>query len=322
MCLISVIIPVYNSAEYLNDCIESVISAAIPDIEIILVADGLTDESAEICRQYSAKYPCVKAYMQSGSGFSAARNHGFCHASGEYVAFFDSADYIDGKLFSDALNKLKECGADILITDFHRVSDKGSVFERVYQIQEGSLKTGRESLISFLESGTCVWNLQRYIFRREFLTSNKLRFSEAYSTAEDPEFITRALRLCQTPAFCHSPFYNYRVNYSESHTHCINVEKLRRLLRMLERAHLSLDNNDVSAMLRALLAREYIWSLPFLYELPKEERHLALRLLKNSVGLLDGADGIYSFAAKAERLLGVRIAAAIMSAAKKFNQQK
>lgn len=92
--MISIIIPVYNTEKYLDECIQSVISQSCSDFECILVDDGSTDGSLAICRQYEAADPRVRVLTQPNSGVSAARNAGLDAAQGEYIAFIDSDDVI------------------------------------------------------------------------------------------------------------------------------------------------------------------------------------------------------------------------------------
>ena len=92
--LFSVIIPIYNCEEYLEECVDSVLGQTIGSekIEIILVNDGSTDNSAEICKEYEKKYNNILYIEQKNQGVSAARNNGLKHASGELINFIDSDD--------------------------------------------------------------------------------------------------------------------------------------------------------------------------------------------------------------------------------------
>lgn len=94
MPLVSVIIPVYNVEKYLARCLDSVVAQTYQNLEIILVNDGSTDASGEICRQYGQSDSRIRLFTQENQGLSAARNTGLDHMNGEYIVFVDSDDYI------------------------------------------------------------------------------------------------------------------------------------------------------------------------------------------------------------------------------------
>jgi glycosyltransferase involved in cell wall biosynthesis len=114
--LISVIVPVYNAELYLAECIESLINQTYQNIEIILVDDGSSDHSYEICKQYAIQNNCIKLIHQENAGSTNARKKGLLNATGNYVVFVDSDDWID-KTFCDVLYQLA-CGfnAELVIS--------------------------------------------------------------------------------------------------------------------------------------------------------------------------------------------------------------
>lgn len=92
---VSIIVPVYNVAPYLRQCMDSLINQTYRNIEIICVNDGATDESGAILAEYAAKDSTIKVISQKNAGLSAARNVGFSFATGDYVMYVDSDDWID-----------------------------------------------------------------------------------------------------------------------------------------------------------------------------------------------------------------------------------
>lgn len=106
----SIIVPVYNTAEYLPQCIDSVLSQSFRDFEVILIDDGSTDHSGAICDQYAAADERVKVCHQANGGASRARNLGLAHATGEFVLFLDSDDYY---LSANMLAALADTDADV-----------------------------------------------------------------------------------------------------------------------------------------------------------------------------------------------------------------
>lgn len=128
MELISVIVPVYNVEAYVAKCIESIQNQSYQHLEIILVDDGSTDDSGDICDQYAAYDDRIKVIHQENGGLSAARNTGIEAANGDYIGFVDSDDYIGLTVYEDMLHLLKENNLDII--EFTAFRDKnGAIIE-------------------------------------------------------------------------------------------------------------------------------------------------------------------------------------------------
>lgn len=120
--LISVIIPVYNTAEYLPRCLNSILNNTYRDLEVICVNDGSPDNSLEVLNSYAEKDSRVKVIDQENSGVSAARNHGLDVATGEYIAFVDSDDWVHSRYFEILLNGLRLHHADVAVCREREVS--------------------------------------------------------------------------------------------------------------------------------------------------------------------------------------------------------
>lgn len=123
MPLVSVIVPVYNVEKYLVRCLDSIVGQTYRNLEIILVNDGSTDNSGEICRQYAERDARIRLFTQENQGLSAARNTGLDHMNGEYIVFVDSDDYISIHFVEIMLSKLLEYDVKIAICDRLEVSD-------------------------------------------------------------------------------------------------------------------------------------------------------------------------------------------------------
>jgi len=277
------------------------------------VDDGSTDESRSLCLEYSKRYSFISVLCQENSGPSAARNHGLRYARGEYVAFLDSDDYVSPELFAQRVNLLAGESADIWASDFRRVADNGCVLDEVNQIKSSpSPILDREYLPEFLAAKDCVWNVWRYIFRREFLDKKQLRFAEGYNIAEDLEFVVRALSAAESFAFFHTPYYFYRVNYGLSLTRSYTLPRVQQLMAMLKKARLHLGDGRANTLLKEKLSREYILNLSLLWEVPKADRAETLHELKSARELLVDAAGVYAVAAKVVGLIGIPLSAAAL----------
>lgn len=123
---VSVIVPVYNVAAYLPQCLDSIINQTLRDIEIICVDDGSTDESAEILKEYEKKDKRIRAFYRENHGAGAARNYGLQQARGKYLSFLDSDDFFDEIMLEKAYKKAEECMADMVVFRSDQyMSDKG-----------------------------------------------------------------------------------------------------------------------------------------------------------------------------------------------------
>lgn len=127
--LISVIIPIYNRENFIKKCIDSVIEQENVNTEIILVDDGSSDNSPQICDEYSSSYDNVKVIHNSNHGLSHARNSGLDISTGEYIFFLDSDDYLSPDSLYSLLTALKENDADYVIGNLYRFSEEGELIE-------------------------------------------------------------------------------------------------------------------------------------------------------------------------------------------------
>lgn len=104
--LVSIIIPIYNTEAYLGRCLQGIVCQSYKNLEIILVNDGSTDRSTDICKEYASKDNRIKYLSQSNSGASSARNNGLDHAQGDYVMFVDSDDWIDSNMVEELVEDI------------------------------------------------------------------------------------------------------------------------------------------------------------------------------------------------------------------------
>lgn len=143
---ISVVVPIYNVEEYLPKCIESLLNQTYEDLEIILVDDGGKDNCPSICEAYAEKDNRIKVIHKENGGLSDARNAGTAVATGAYIAYVDSDDFIKSDMYEKMLARMRETNADIAICNFRRVKVDGtpveegnqymSVEDRVYDSKE------------------------------------------------------------------------------------------------------------------------------------------------------------------------------------------
>lgn len=323
--LLSIVVPVYNVEKYLPGCLESIIEAALPETELLLIDDGSTDHSADICKSYAEKFSFIRILHQKNQGPSAARNFGISESRGKYVTFFDADDKIEPEAFQRTAFLLKKYEAQLWISDFYRIAANGCILDKVFQIEESAVPIIEPSYLEhFLSDGERVWNVWRYIFRRDFLLENNLLFIEGVNCAEDLEFIVRALTLAERPAFYHNPYYYYRAHYGDTLTRQYTAKRVMQLMWMLclSEKHLRPLNTVCSRLLTDKLVKEYFLNIAICCEVPKPERDRAYKAYDETKPLLARASsGILRLMSALLLILNVRLAAWLLYGMKKVKRK-
>ena len=122
---VSIIVPVYNVEEYLRKCLDSLVNQTYQNIEIIIVNDGTKDNSQSIIDEYKKKFSkLINSYMKENGGLASARNYGIDKATGEYIMFVDSDDYIDTNMVEKLVRTASKKYSDIVVSNFYRVEER------------------------------------------------------------------------------------------------------------------------------------------------------------------------------------------------------
>ncbi len=171
---ISFVVPMYNVAAYIKRCLDSLLNQDIDksEYEIIIVDDGSTDNSAEIVFSYQKSFDNIHYYYQKNQGLSTTRNNGINRATGEYVWFVDSDDFIRPNILATLYNKAQEKSLDILTFNSRRVSEDVAFSEVAKNTQPTEVMNG-ENYIGRYNYNNGVWY---YLIKREYLEINKYEF--------------------------------------------------------------------------------------------------------------------------------------------------
>lgn len=200
----SIIVPIYNVAAYLSQCLESLKTQEYTDFEVICVNDGSTDCSREILSEWESRFPQMKVIDRENGGLSAARNAGLQAATGDYVVFVDSDDWVEPTMLS---RLAEEAHGEDMICFACRKSDSGATDTLIPEQNDGWSYYNRHALEHREVPFVCVW--QR-CYRREFLLENKLCFREGI-LHEDNEFTPRACQKAKSIKVIPDVLYNYRI---------------------------------------------------------------------------------------------------------------
>ena len=187
----SVIIPVYNAEKTINRCLDSLLRQKQDNAEIILINDGSKDRSGEICREYASKHTCIVYIEQENAGAASARNAGLAVASGEYITFVDSDDYVVDGYFAG----LDSSNEDFVVFSYQTVRPK-EVSEFCFGQRLLNATDNTDIILHVLRNRIAApWNKR---FKREIIERNEMRFKPDLVIGEDFVFGLEYMLLCES----------------------------------------------------------------------------------------------------------------------------
>ena len=195
---VSVIVPIYNVEKYLEKCINSLLSQTLEDIQIILVNDGSKDNSGNIAKEYEKNNKDRVIYVEKeNGGLSDARNYGLKYATGDFIAFLDSDDYIEKNAYEEMYNKAIEENADYVECDFIWEFPNKIRVDKQYPYKN------KKEMLSFVR--VVAWNK---LIKRQLITDNNLEFPKGLRY-EDVEFTYKLIPFVNRFAYVDKPFIHY-----------------------------------------------------------------------------------------------------------------
>ena len=233
---LSIIVPVYNAEKYLSQCLESLVALEIQNYEIILINDGSTDGSQDIMDRYTAQYPhLIKSFTQKNSGVSCARNFGMSQASGKYIGFVDSDDYILPEIFAKFWNEVKNTNLDVAVANLERdydgkiVPDDLSPRKRC-RLEKMETVTGQKYMAAsynYLKDDLKVEPITK-LYKRAFLGENCITFLPGIRF-EDTLFVIQVFLCAQQVRYFDYNFYRYRMHQQSFMYQKIGVVQIQSL---------------------------------------------------------------------------------------------
>lgn len=216
--VISIIVPVYNVGNTIEQCISSVLKQTHENFELIIVDDGSSDDSLEKCKKLEEQDARIRVHHKSNSGVSNTRNVGINHATGDWICFVDADDYIDSdyleKMYAETKQKSKIC--DVVLAGV-RIINNGQEFEKKYsrrifkgeeshELMQGLFDNRKLPYIDTQTAG-CVWGV---LYSKELIQN--IRFHENISIREDAFFVYDALSKAKTVVVSDYVGYNYKID--------------------------------------------------------------------------------------------------------------
>ncbi|WP_051592764.1 glycosyltransferase [Thomasclavelia saccharogumia] len=204
---ISIIVPVYNTGIYLKKCINSLLNQTLRDIEIVLIDDGSTDESRDICDEYAKKDDRISVIHKRNEDVSIARNIGIKKSKGKYIGFIDSDDWIESNMYQNMYKYIKDYDVDIVFCDAVTVyDDKQSEIDSFTLLEKSRLITKDKIDSSLLiQMAGSVW---RGLYKRELLQENDIYFPIDLKFSEDRIFNLYAIGYSKKIFYDKTVYYN------------------------------------------------------------------------------------------------------------------
>lgn len=259
---VSVIIPVYNTAKYLEKCLESLEKQTYKDFEVIIINDGSTDGSEKVIENYikNHKELSIKYLKKENGGLASARNYAVQYAQGEYLSFLDSDDYLDENLYKN-LEKYMDDNIDVIKFKMQTVDVNGKILEKL----DGPVFekcTGEEAFEKLYSTDKFVDPACIYLYRREFFVGNNFEYKLRYHE----DFGLTPLIIVQAKSFVSTNIYGYfYLQTEESLTRGKDTKK------------------DVARAKDMLEHYDNMKQLIDVYEIKKETKEIVKRYYTNSV---------------------------------------
>ena len=203
--MVTILIPVYNTAKFLRHCLDSIIAQTYQDLQVVLVDDGSTDESLAICQEYANKYPYIEVHHQANAGVAAARNKLLSHVTEDYVLFVDSDDWIEPQTVEYLVTEAQRSQADI-VTCEAIINDQPITNKEIKEEEWTQEHVVYEFLRHVIFNGS-LWNK---LLKAEQIKG--IQFAKGISYGEDALFIWQVLQRVQKVLITNRQLYHYRMN--------------------------------------------------------------------------------------------------------------
>lgn len=291
---ISIIVPIYNVEKYLQECLESIIKQSYKDIEIILVNDGSTDSSGEICKNYSERYKNIVYLEKVNGGLSDTRNFGIEKSTGDYLIFIDSDDYWNSNFLAE-LNNIVEKNDNLDIVFFRFVKyyeNSKRKEEEVLNIDfyKVNNKTGIEAINHILLNNKDFgWYACRYLVSRQYIIENNMKFIKGRSY-EDALWSPKVWIKASKVYYYDEAVYVYRLDREGQITSNISLKNLKDSIFVSTYWLEEIKKYYLDEILRKKILKNvtvrYFYAIWFAWKLDRNHREEIYKLIDDNKELL------------------------------------
>lgn len=244
---VSIIIPCYNVARYVRECVQSVLNQSLREIEIIIINDGSTDNTGEILREFAHKDKRIVLIEQENGGYGVAVNKGIAKASGEFVGIVESDDFINPKMYEKLYAKAKETDAQVVKCNFYIYDSKSKIQNEIYQLKKHNLDIAPNGVFAPLDFKQIFYlhaSIWAGIYKADFIKQIKV-LQSAGAAYQDFPFAMEILAKAQKIAVVKEPFYHYRTEFGQGNSMQTKPQKLMRHIDATMQARDALYKNSM-----------------------------------------------------------------------------
>ena len=255
--MVSIIVPVYNVEKYVERCVESILAQSYSEFELLLVDDGSTDQSGAICERLKAKDKRIRVIHQNNRGLSAARNRGLAEATGEYITYIDSDDYVDISYLETLYQNAIQYQADVSVCSFRLVRENKKKNEKIKGNGKVRLHSGRDAAEEIVahnkRSMITAWGKLYHRSLKELLIYPEGRLHE-------DEFVTyKVLYEARQVVEADVPLYNYYQRGNSIINDGYSIRRLDKIVALKEAIDFFASKNETELMKQAI--KRYVLSI-------------------------------------------------------------
>ncbi|MFS0861488.1 glycosyltransferase family 2 protein [Fredinandcohnia sp. 179-A 10B2 NHS] len=249
---LSIIVPVYNLESYLPKCVESILSQSFSYFEVILVNDGSTDKSGELCDEYAKLDSRVRVIHKENGGIGSSRNAGLEIAKGEYIGFVDNDDYINKYMFEELYKNAIEFSSDIVVCDYLSVEEEQSVdkekFSFNYSVQNFSNKGALHFIYENMDKDTFIYPWNK-LYKRSLFDDIKYEHGNIY---DDETVAHKLLYKSNKVTYIQSELYYYVQRKGSQINSPFSTKKFGRVYALKGREEFFRNKNELELHQKAL----------------------------------------------------------------------
>lgn len=255
---ISIIVPVYNVEKYVEKCLKSLANQTMQDFEIIIVNDGSKDNSEEIIKNFKENHPNlqIKYLKKENGGLASARNYGVKYATGKYISFIDSDDYVDSNLYKN-LEKYMDEDIDLIKFKMQTVDETGKILEKL----DGPVfekRTGEDGFKRLFAKDNFIDPACIYLYRREFFIKNKFKYRLRYHE----DFGLTSLIIVRANSFVSTNVFGYNYLQTEesltrSRDANKDVARAKDMLKHYDNMLIQIDGYNIKKETKEMVKKYY-----------------------------------------------------------------
>lgn len=263
--LVSIIVPLYNAEKFISDCIDAVLAQKMSDFELILIDDGSTDGTGDICRKYKEKDCRIKYYSYENAGVSVARNRGIACAEGAYIVFADADDIMCDNLLTVLVADIEENQCEIAVAGYYEWRSEKCVIPR-YGTGSKIFLQGAEIMNAFLTGNSIHSAVWAKIFKADIV--KKSAFPTGIAIAEDMYFIYQTLQNTSRLLIHDVCLYKYKITENSAMTSSISIKNFD-AFKVYKRIYReSVENYPLLKKdAECFFLKNYLWQLRYIYSL-------------------------------------------------------